>query len=102
VDVLNQASVKEKPKLIVWAGPKDEQKTSGRGILDVLERAAKDDDFIAHLTHDGQKALRGYRLTWREEAALLSGDIRWIESHVGELDARQRTWLDCRLQQENW
>jgi hypothetical protein len=102
VHVLNQASVIEKPKLTVWTGPKDERKTVGRGIIDVLERAATDDDFIAQLTQDGQKALRDYRLTWQEKAALLSGDIRWIESHVGELDARQRTWLDCRLQQEKW
>ena len=71
-------------------------------ILRVLDRAASDSDFIAELTHRGYKALEGYRLTLQAQAALLSGDIRWIEARVGRLDARLRTWLDCRLQQEIW
>jgi len=72
------------------------------GVLEVLERAAVDPSFIAQLTDDGEAALADYDLTWREEAALLSGDIRWIESQYGRLDAAQRTWLECRLQQEVW
>lgn len=69
----------------------------------MLERAAKDNSFIAQLTYRGDEALQGYDLTWQERAALLSGDIRWIEERLGKkLDARQRTWLDCRLQQEIW
>ncbi len=72
------------------------------GLLDVLERAAGDPGFVAQLTDDGEAALAEYDLTWREEAALLSGDIRWIEARFGKLDAAQRTWLECRLQQEKW
>ena len=75
---------------------------SQKSILDVLDRAASDNHFVAQLTHDGLEALAEYELTWREKAALLSGDIRWIEAHVGKLDARQRKWLECRLQQEMW
>ena len=71
-------------------------------ILKVLDRAAEDNGFIAELTHRGSEALEGYRLTLKAKAALLSGDIRWIEARVGRLDARLRTWLDCRLQQEIW
>ena len=71
-------------------------------ILRVLDRAAHDNGFIAELTHRGSKALEGYGLTLKAKAALLSGDIRWIEAHVGKLDARLRTWPDCRLQQEIW
>lgn len=71
-------------------------------ILRVLERAAEDNRFIAQLTHRGADALRGYALSMQAQAALLSGDIRWIEARVGKLDARLRTWLDCRLQQEIW
>ena len=71
-------------------------------ILRVLERAADDARFIAQLTHNGSRALQGYDLTEEAKAALLSGDIRWVEGHVGKLDARLRTWLDCRLQQEIW
>ena len=73
-----------------------------KGILQVLERAAEDDGFIAQLTHCGPDALRGYNLSLDAQAALLSGDVGWIEANVGKLDARLRTWLDCRLQQEIW
>jgi hypothetical protein len=72
------------------------------GLVGVLERAASDPDFIARLTYQGSKALQDYDLTLEEEAALLSGDINWIEAHVGKLDERLSTWLWCRLQQETW
>ena len=71
-------------------------------MLRVLDKAAGDNGYIAELTHRGSRALEGYRLTLKAKAALLSGDIRWIEARVGRLDARLRTWLDCRLQQEIW
>jgi hypothetical protein len=73
-----------------------------QGILRVLERAAEDDDFIAALTYRGTEALADYDLDAREQAALLSGDINWVEDHVGKLDGRLRTWFECRLQQEIW
>ena len=71
-------------------------------ILRALTRAAEDDRFIARLTTEGSEALRDYGLTMEAKAALISGDIRWIEARVGKLDAPLRTWLDCRLQQEDW
>jgi hypothetical protein len=71
-------------------------------VLRVLDRAACDDGFITQLTYRGSDALQGYRLTSEAKAALLSGDIRWIEDHVGKLDGRQQTWLWCRLQHEIW
>jgi hypothetical protein len=85
------------PLTYVWYG--EDVNTE---ILRVLERAADDAGFIAQLTDNGYAALQGYDLTEEAKAALLSGDIRWIEAHVGKLDARLRTWLDCRLQQEIW
>jgi hypothetical protein len=71
-------------------------------ILRVLERAARDDDFIAALTDRGPEVLKGYGLNTRERAALLSGDLRWVEENVGKLNERLCTWFDCRLQQERW
>ena len=68
----------------------------------VLERAADDPGFIALLTERGAEALRNYDLSWREKAALLSGDIEWIERQLGALDERLCKWLNCRLQQERW
>ena len=80
----------------------DDQDVNKEEILRVLVRAAEDNGFIARLIDQGEKALESYGLNWREKAALLSGDIRWIEAHLGKLNARLRTWLDCRLQQESW
>ncbi len=71
-------------------------------ILRVLERAAVDEGFIAALTERGSEVLRKYDLSEEARAALLSGDLAWVESRVGRLDDRLRTWLECRLQQEIW
>jgi formate dehydrogenase alpha subunit len=71
-------------------------------VIEMLERASKDNQFIARLTAQGSLALEGYKLTSQEKAALISGDIRWIEDHVGELEESLRTWLLLRLQQEKW
>ena len=71
-------------------------------ILRVLRRAAHDPGFIAQLTYRGSEALESYSLTAQEKAALLSGDIRWLEAHVGKLDEQLKTWLWCRLGQEIW
>ena len=71
-------------------------------ILRVLDRAASDNGFIAELTYCGAQALERYNLSTQAVAALLSGDLRWTEARLGKLDARLRTWLDCRLEQEIW
>jgi hypothetical protein len=95
--------IQDKPATALWTLPGDGRGVSRKEILRVLERAAGDNSFTAQLTYRGNEALQGYGLTWQENAALLSGDIRWIEMHLGKkLDGRLRTWLDCRLQQEIW
>jgi hypothetical protein len=101
---MSQANVLvlDRPVAAPWILLEDDREIQRGGLLEVLERAAEDDHFIAQLTHGGSEALQGYDLTWREQAALLSGDVRWIEARLGKLDARLRTWLDCRLQQEIW
>ncbi|GAG96813.1 unnamed protein product, partial [marine sediment metagenome] len=48
------------------------------------------------------QALEGYNLTDEAKAALASGDVHWLESRVGMLDAPLRTWLSSRLSQEKW
>ena len=71
-------------------------------ILEVLSRAADDHKFLARLAENPSKVLQEYDLTSEEKAALASGDLRRIESWVGKLDKRLRTWILCRLQQEKW
>ena len=56
---------------------------SKEAVLVVLERAAEDITFYGQLAEDYAKALQDYDLTWEERAALASGDVRWIESHIG-------------------
>ena len=92
----------DRPAAILRPRQVGEQGVNKEEIVRVLMRAAEDNGFIARLTECGEDALRGYSLTGQEKAALLSGDIRWIESHLGKLNARLRTWLECRLQQEVW
>lgn len=75
---------------------------SKEAVLALLGKAAEDTGFIGRLTDDFAETVKDYDLDPEERAALASGDIRWIEAHVGKLDDRLRTWLDCRLQQEIW
>jgi len=71
-------------------------------VLRVLERAARDPGFIGDVASKGSAALRNYRLTFSEQAALVSGDIRWLQDHVGKLTESQCALLDCMLQREAW
>ncbi|MFO7711973.1 MAG: formate dehydrogenase subunit alpha [Dehalococcoidia bacterium] len=71
-------------------------------VLAVLDRAAQDNAFLARLAEDPAGALKEYELSAEEKAALISGDIRKIESWVGKLDERLRTWLILRISQEKW
>ena len=74
----------------------------GKALLAVLSKARYDSGFLARLTENPSEALKDYDLTSEERAALLSGDIRWIESKLGVLDEPLRTWLTARLAQEKW
>ena len=80
------------------------ERAKGReAILEVLARAADDSEFLAKLADSPAEALNGYyTLTQEEVAALVSGDIKRIESWVGKLDKRHATWLWYRLSQEKW
>ena len=94
--------VQDKPAVVRRVRPGYGREVHPKEIVRVLERAAQDNQFIAQLTDRGDKALQSYDLSWQEKAALLSGDIRWIETRLGRLGARLRTWLGCRLEQERW
>jgi hypothetical protein len=82
---------------------KREKAPSGKeAILKILTRAADDHKFLARMAEDPAKVLQEYDLTNEEKAALISADLRRIESWVGKLDKRLCTWIWCRLQQEKW
>ena len=92
---------KDAEKAVVVA-PVSRTKETKKALMNVLERAADDCAFIAQLTYQGSEALQDYDFTSEEKAALLSGDIKWIEAHIGKLDERLSMWLWRRLQQEIW
>ena len=71
-------------------------------ILKVLEQAATDTELVYNLLHYGSEALEDYDLTGPEKLAILTGDIKWIEEHIGALTPTQRRWLDQRLSAEIW
>lgn len=101
--VVPPSSARETPQgAATEAAPVIPLRTEREEILAVLEQAASDPGYIAQLTYNPGKALADHALSQAAKGALACGDVRWIESRVGKLDARQRTWLDCRLQQEIW
>jgi DNA-binding response OmpR family regulator len=71
-------------------------------VVKVLERASHDSEFIANLLYHGSEALEGYDLTGPEKLAILTGDIAWIEKHLGKLNPQQRRWLEQRTSAEIW
>jgi len=71
-------------------------------VLKVLELAAEDDKILAQLAEDPDQVLNKFDLAAEDYAALASGDIKSIEKITGELTEKQKTWLNCRLQQEKW
>ena len=71
-------------------------------MITILERAAFDSEFIAQLLYKGADALEEYDLTGPEKLALLTGDIEWIEKHIGPLKPNQKLWLEQRLSAEIW
>lgn len=71
-------------------------------VLEVLERAAVDTEFVTSLFYHGVEALDEYDLTGAEKLAILTGDATWIESHVGPLNSMQLRWLEQRLSSEIW
>lgn len=71
-------------------------------VLKVLERAAVDDQFVTALHQHGADALEEYGLTGPEMLALLTGDIAWVEEHIGPLTEVQKRWFEHRLSAEIW
>ena len=84
------------------AEPEPQEVVHKDTVLEVLERAAVDGDFVARLYYDGADALDDYELTGPEKLAILTGDVPWIEEHVGSLSDTQMRWLRQRLSAEIW
>jgi len=99
---MSESTMERTDQNVCSPAPKEKLKGK-RAIIAVLARAAEDNRFLAQLADNPTQALAEYyTLTKEEVAALVSGDIKKIESWVGKLDKKHATWLWCRLQQEKW
>jgi len=62
-------------------------------MLEILKRAADDaearNEFLLGMVEKGSAALEGLDLTWEEKAAIISGDVQFIESRIGGKLQRQ-------------
>jgi len=82
--------------------PGDQALTHKQEVMKVLHRASVDNAFAADLYYQGAEALDDYDLSPAEKLALLTGDVMWLESHIGPLSESERRWLEQRLSGEIW
>jgi len=80
----------------------EEKLIQKREVIRVLNRAAEDADFWLDLMEHGSVALDEYQLSREARAAITSGDLNWINAHVGELTQKQLMFIFKRLEREAW
>ncbi|OQY48513.1 MAG: hypothetical protein B6240_04640 [Desulfobacteraceae bacterium 4572_87] len=73
-----------------------------REVLSVLSRAADDEKFWVDLMELGSEALDSAQLVSDAKAAITSGDLRWINKNVGELNQKQLKFIFKRLERQNY
>jgi YesN/AraC family two-component response regulator len=73
-----------------------------REVIRVLNRTTDDALFWQDLMNMGSEALEEYNLSPAAKAAIASGDLKWINDHVGELTQKQLMFIYKRLEREAW
>ena len=73
-----------------------------REVLGVLSRAADDQKFWGDLMELGSEALDKSQLISDAKAAIASGDLKWINENVGELNQKQLKFIYKRLERETY
>ena len=79
---------------------KSEKQDNGdrKQILKILDRAFRDDIFCTDLLERGEMILNNYTMSSEAKAAILSGDVNWIQKNVGELTSGQKRYFIHRLE----
>lgn len=98
-------ALKEQPKINkeeVLISAEKERLIQKREVIRVLDRTAEDEGFWRDLMEMPQEALKGYNLSSEARAAIASGDLKWINEHVGELTQKQLSFIYNRLEREAW
>ena len=73
-----------------------------REVVKVLNRTSEDEVFWKDLIEKGSSALQEYTLSSEAKAAILSGDLKWINENIGELTQKQLMFIFKRLEMEAW
>ena len=84
------------------AETEEEKLIQKREVSQILNRTAEDSDFWKDLMENGSLALEEYKLSSEAKAAIVSGDLRWINQNVGELTQKQLMFIYKRLEREAW
>jgi len=84
------------------AESKEEKLIQKREVSQILNRTAEDSDFWTDLMENGSIALEGYQLSTEAKAAIISGDLKWINEKIGELTQKQLMFIYKRLEREAW
>ncbi len=99
VKVKKEAVTEEK---IAPAVTEQDRLIQRREVTRILDRTTQDRTFWKELMEMGSDALRGYHLSNEAKAAIVSGDLRWINQNVGELTQKQLMFIYKRLEREAW
>jgi len=99
VKVKKEAVAEEK---IALAVTEQDRLIQHREVTRILDRTTQDRAFWKELMEMGSEALRGYHLSNEAKAAIVSGDLRWINQNVGELTQKQLMFIYKRLEREAW
>lgn len=89
-------------KIALRVETEEEKLIQKREVIRVLNRTAEDADFWIDLMEHGSVALDEYQLSREARAAIASGDLNWINTHVGELTQKQLMFIFKRLEREAW
>lgn len=90
-------------EVVIKAAETEEEKLiQKREVMRVLNRTSEDKEFWRDLMELGSDALRDYHLSLEAKAAIVSGDLKWINEHVGELTQKQLMFIYKRLEREAW
>ncbi|NOQ52179.1 MAG: response regulator [Desulfuromonadaceae bacterium] len=84
------------------AETQEEKLIQKREVTNVLNRTAEDEEFWTELMENGSEALQEYHLSSEAKAAIISGDLKWSNEHVGELTQKQLMFIFKRLEREVW
>jgi FixJ family two-component response regulator len=101
-DALKEHEAESNKVLSQEAETEEEQLIQKREVIQALDRAAEDRDFWRDLWVNGSEALEGYHISNEAKAAIVSGDLRWINENVGELTQKQLMFIYKRLEREVW